>query len=137
MGRMNEKTCRRIIISLSVVLICTITWLALLYRNGGDTALALELTQSELDIAIAGNARLASELAGSNETNNRLIKEQRESSDYQRELEEELEYSNRIIGELATTAEDLSEGVERVDDIAREYADLIRQGNEFIANGEE
>lgn len=134
---MNEKLPWRIVAGLAVVVIGLSIWLGLVYRNGGDTAVALELTQSELDAAIAGNTSLAAKLVGATETNNGLIEEQRESSAYQRELETKLELADRIIGELTTTTEDLAEGIGRVDDIAREYADLIRQGNEFIENGKE
>lgn len=134
---MNEKLPWRIVIGLAVVVIGLSVWLGLVYRNGGDTALALEQTQSELDVAIAGNASLAKELIGANETIGRIIKEQRESDTYQQQLEDELEQANYILGQLEVATGELAEGIERVEDIAWEYEELIRLGNEYIENGEE
>ena len=134
---MNEKTCRRVIIILSVALVGTLIWLGSVYKNGGDTRDSLVSATDELANALVGNANLAKELLGANEINNRLIKEQRESDTYQQQIEDELGRANDIIGQLEIATGELAEGIERVEDIAWKYEELIRQGNKFIEDREE
>ncbi len=134
---MDEVLTRRIIIGLLIVCVGLGVWLGLLYRNGGDTEDALVAAQSELDASIAGNARLAEELAGAGETVERLESEQRESDSYQQLLEEELEHFKDILVQLESTTANITESIGRVDDISREYTDLIEEGNRFIEDGEE
>ncbi len=134
---MDEKYQNRLFAGCVIVILGLGIWLGILYRNGGNTADALELAESELDVSIAGNARLADELVLANDTIVGLKKEQRKSGDYQRELEAELDHFKDILGQLESTTESVTEGIGRVDDLAREYADLIAEGERFIADGDE
>ncbi len=134
---MDEKTQNRLFTACVIIILGLGLWLGLLYRNGGNTADALELSQSELDNAIDRNTSLAKELVDANGTVDRLEDEQRESNNYQRELADELVRSKELIGQLESTTANVSESIGRIDNLTREYADLIAEGERFIADGKE
>lgn len=133
---MNEKLKNRLLIASVILNLGLGVWLGLVYRNGGDTKESLAAASAELTVAIAGNARIEKELIGLRDSYSKLRDQQLESSAYQRELEAELEFRNDIIRELKSASGNLAESSQRVDDLAREYAKLIREGNEFIEDGE-
>lgn len=133
---MNEKVCRRIIIGLSILCIGLAIWLLTIYKNGGDTRDNLAETSSQLESALVGITRLEAERDGYRVAYSKIRDEQRKSSSYQRELEDELERRGHIIDGLRSASGEVGQTSERIEDIADEYADLIRQGNEFIADRE-
>lgn len=134
---MNEKLKNRILVASIVLNLSLGVWLGLVYRDHNDTKEHLDQAQFELSNAIAGSADLTEKLLGSSNRVNELEKQQRESSAYTKRLERELglgaDYIFRLEGALGRGAE----SVERLDSGFGEIADLLRQGAEYIKDGEE
>lgn len=134
---MHEKICRRICIALAIIVLGEGCWLGYIYRNGNNTKKHLATAQSELSIAAEGNEYLIKELRRSQSRIGELETQQRQSADYQQQLERELKLGKEYIRRLEIAERDGSASLGRIEKYIVEYAELIRLGSEFIENGKE